>query len=100
MTETPAEPQALSAEEEARLRTFWKGGVRGTEPTDTIHRLLATLDALRVSRDSAGAGLDERLTKIGEALDYLDASLDADHPEGHECDVCRAADELREAVFG
>ena len=38
--------------------------------------------------------------QVASALDALDGALDADHPEGHGCDVCRAADDLRAIIEG
>lgn len=43
---------------------------------------------------------DERQVGLRAALDALDGALDADHPEGHGCDVCRAADDLRGLIEG
>jgi hypothetical protein len=42
----------------------------------------------------------DQVERIAEALDYLDAAMDATHPEGHGCDLCKAADELRAIVEG
>ena len=64
---------------------------------------LAVLDARRVRGTLAKVTTaDYRLILAG--LDAGTAALAAlasdGHPEGHECDVCRAATELREAVYG
>lgn len=51
------------------------------------------LDVL-VTNGELGMAMVEALV----ALDALDGALDPDHPEGHGCHVCRAADDLRQAL--
>lgn len=51
-----------------------------------------------VTQIPARRRLERFRQQVAAELDFLDGALDADHPEGHECDVCRAADNLRALV--
>jgi hypothetical protein len=55
-------------------------------------------DFAAIAGDGLLASQAARDELLGNALDALDGALDDSHPEGDGCQICRAADELRDIL--